>query len=483
MVLKWCSPLKERWILDWQKQLSSEITDITDRFKRPISDRVLSILANHPQTSMLAYKLAPENFRKFLIEKINCSSPITGWQEWEIFKINLNGQEIIILKKRFDTKSKSEYDLQKSAFEILKQANTWVKIPEVFDEFTTDENWYIAMEYINWKTLYTLTWEEIAKSKLIPLIEKTLMLQNKNNIEYSILKSELANGKDLFENDAMTEESIMRICCIMFELQIIDTYPTKTERDPHKPHIKKLPVLENIYKKYLNDVNVFNTEQGNTIQKSLKTALDVLHSEWIYHRDIWGNPRNIMFIREWSYIVPVIIDFWMATKIQKWVQYDYTDNLSGWVYDKDEYILHKIKKLSGESKNSPENSPQDFSKIIWNWEKVGLNITENDIKILSQYKNYWVEKIYQELIEEKWINHGFYIFRNSQNDSFKETSSLKWKKRLFILLSLASTEEKEWLKAKIEQTEYELSDKSKVKKPIITKFFIDLLNQYLKVID
>lgn len=438
-----------------QIEIKGKINDLTHLFQ---SEESLIINDESIDKLKLAIEVAPNNFKMFILEEISKTQPLTNWQEWEIFKINIDKKQYIIAKKRFDMKSKEEFDLHKEAYKISKSSKSGIKVPEVFYEFHDEKNWYIIMEYIEWKTLYTLIWQEIINTKLIPLINKKLLNSNNENNRYKELEKTTINWNIELSDDSKAEKTIMEIAEIMYEIWLIYNYPNTSIKDQNKPHIKKYLELEKLYSKYVDNILVFDEKNWKEIKNNLKQFLDTLHKSWFYHRDIWWNPRNIMFKKNWNNIETYIIDFWMSLKINNSnFDYDYQDQISWWRYDNDNYLITKIAKLTWNKTEKEEKKINEIEteKIILSWKKVWLEITEREVSANLNFKNLNLDNVLSDFISWKDSKYNWFIYLTNKpwNSCFKqkEESTIRWKRKLFILINIIDKEKVEILNTKVNE--------------------------------
>lgn len=400
----------------------------------------------------LAIEISPDNFKNFILEEISQKQPLTNWQEWEIYKIEIENKQYIVAKKRFDNNS-DEASLHKEAFDISKKSSSWVKVPEIFFEFSDWKNEYIIMEYVEWRTLYTMIWEEIINSKLIPLVNRLINkgINEWNNIyrrylsDIEDLKMQYWKWKNIitFDNDYETINWMRSISSILFELWYLDwdfdSYVLIWEWNQ-----RYYKTEQKLLNTFLNKIKIFNEEDKRNIKEKLRLFLDDLHKNWFYHRDLWKNFRNIII--NWTDIA--IIDFWRSIN-NKWINYDYDNGY----YTSDNDIIGNINLTGNKSEDKIESSI-DYLSIISSWKKVWLDINESQINAYSSL-NINLEKVLDDFIE--WKDHSYdwfiYLTNKPWNKDFewKEKSTNKWKIKLFILLSLLSNYKSISLNSKIDE--------------------------------
>lgn len=117
-----------------------------------------------------------EQLQKHILQQIAVSQPYTSGTEGDIYRLEINGKDCIIVKKRFYI-SEKEHIFQKKAYDIAKklseETGNIVAVPELFSHFIDGTNEYIVMEYIQGKTLYALILEQLVTKILLPLLEKS----------------------------------------------------------------------------------------------------------------------------------------------------------------------------------------------------------------------------------------------------------------------------------------------------------------------
>ncbi|MFK7780626.1 MAG: hypothetical protein QM490_05860 [Candidatus Gracilibacteria bacterium] len=419
---------------------------------------------------------SPSAFKNFVLEKLGYIQPLTNGQEGEIYKIEFEGANYIVAKKRFDTSSLSEYEIHNKVFELSMNSGTGVKIPTPLLEFDDGKNGYVIMEYIEGQTLYTMTWQEITNKFIIPQIKKILINNPSQRFSY-FEEGFIKDNKVIFESDTQAEELVMELAEILYELGAVSDNPNISERDPNRPHIKKYPVLEGIYKKYLPKINIFGEDDGIKIQNKLKFFLDEMHSEGIYHRDLGGNPRNIMFTKKGGKYEIHIIDFGMGTILKKGVECNYKDEISGGIYDNDNYVLHKIKSLTGEYKKDVAeiNHEANITEIISNGKKVGLDLKEKHVDFfMSLSANIDLNKVLNDFIAGNDRMYDWFIYMKKNLDSYEEGSSSKGYNKLFVFIQLLSGEEKKKLQEKVNDLLTKGKNTKKYK-------YGNLFNKYLNI--
>jgi tRNA A-37 threonylcarbamoyl transferase component Bud32 len=426
-----------------------------------------------------------EELELFILDYISNHQSITWGQEWEVYIVNIEWKEIILAKKRYDNESKREYNLHKEAYNISKLSQSWVKVPEPIYEFNDWVNWYIVMEYIEWKTLYTKTWEAIINQHLIPYLKKYILHEKQDYMAaecdlHDLSQKYWKDNQITFNNDTQAEEWVIEYIEILYKLRIIDNNPNITTKDINRPHIRKNIALENYYKKHIGNTVVFNTSDWSKFAEQIKLFITDLHDNWMYHRDLWGNPRNIMFTEDEVFI----IDFWKSEIwVWKW-NYSNIDQISWWIYDDDEWIIHKIKWLTWKFKQDSVNinNEQRNRNIIKKWAGLWLSITQNNIKLYeSHIKSINLNKYIDDLVNNKDSSYNWFIYLSEKwaDLEWKKKSNNIWKPKLFILLSLLKKEELLQIINKLE----EIKSTSKSKASRWYKYAVFITNYINRIIE
>lgn len=479
--------LKNNWNIeensDIQNNLQNKIWGIMSDAKNQVLDITHFFLGSKNDIEIdesinkvkLAIEIAPENFKNFILNEISNNQALTNWQEWEIYKIKLENKNYIIAKKRFDNNSQIETELQNYAFKLSKESKSWVKVPEIFYEFSDWNNGYIVMEYIEWKTLYTIIWEEMVNSQLIPLISK-LVDKKVNNWEiiYKKYLGEINEFKKLywnwnkivFNNDYESQSAMRTICWILYDLWYIDwNFDSYTVNKISNE--RYYWVEQKLLNDFLSKIQIFDEDDKEIIVNKIKIFLDDIHKKWFYHRDLWKNFRNIMI--NWTDVT--IIDFWRSVT-NMWPNFDYEK----WHYTKDNDIIANINRTNKDKKEEKNTLNIDYSELIEKWKNLGLNITEKDIILHSNFKNLNIEKVLDDFINLKDNSYDWFIYLSSKvwgkDFDFKNRSTNKWKTKLFILINLLDNDKIESLKNKIDLYSQESSKSKKRRYAELFKSYI-----------
>lgn len=419
-----------------------------------------------------------EYLRKLVLETYKNLTSFTAWQEGEVYVLNfLWFKKLLLLKKRLRPGISNEFDLHKTVYDITKNSTSWVKVPVPIDCFVDWQNELILMEFVNWKTLYNLVWPSIIKNVLFKDIEKNIKSKGDWALasNYKSYKERyLKNWTIDFENDSICEEWVQELLFIMFQSGLIKENPWTVTYDKWK---KSFPVMEKVYKDNFSKANIFDSEeQKNDTIKNIRQFLDEIHKEGFFHRDLWWNPRNIMFEKVWDRYKVTVIDFWKSEKLSPWSKFSDFDQLSWGRYDNDNDIVSLLNSLEIE-KEETNGVTNDISKdIIAKANKVWLELSqdylENHYDFLSK-RNNTIRKFFNELIEWKNKNFWNYIFIKNKLDEFELKSTEKWKKELFIMIHSLSKKEKKEL---LEYLKNYLSESKSSNKYKYAKLFIEYIN-------
>jgi hypothetical protein len=209
--------------------------------------------------------------------------------------------------------------------------------------------------------------------------------------------------------------------------------------------------------------------------KKIKNMLDFMHDKWFYHRDLWWNTRNIMFKEEDGETIPYLIDFWHSITWATWSEV-YESHFDWWSYVDDNYIVTKIRHLSWEKKARQVNeSLNDSKNIIDMWNRNWLDIQKQDIEFCEKMKNVFKPHI---LIDDfiSWNSQRYNWWINFKDKTDEQINANKeWKKRLFILISILSPEDKEKLSSKINEI-LETNPRKNTKKYYYANLFWEYIN-------
>jgi len=338
----------------------------------------LEKLTTKPETAMgrFMFEYGIEQMQKHILQKVGSSEPYTSGTEGDIYRIEIKGKEYIIVKKRYHI-SQKEHVFQKKAYKIAsklsKQDGNIVSVPELFNHFVDGSNEYIVMEYVHGKTLYTLILEQLITKILLPLIEKT----EKNSIDqatfirleefltrYELQTKQFAlnlnstsessfysrfeeSSRIHFPNDTDAELGTLEFYNLLYDAGLIQENPNQKDGKTGAN-----PFLIKEYKKYFSELSLFQESESKEIRKQLRVFLQTLHENQLYHRDLGGNPRNIMFGENGKIYV---IDFGKGVEVSgasSSADEIYHDTLHNGTYDDDLSILTMISTLTESSELS-----------------------------------------------------------------------------------------------------------------------------------
>lgn len=286
---------------------------------------------------VLKEDISPSELGNFVLnqieEKILNNQIEHIWQgtEWIIYKVIIDipwwqKQIILAMKNRFDDNIKNESTMHERFSNISKNKEYWVRVPKIFGSKEINGENYLLMEFINGKTLFNLKLEKIAEEiykkfeNKYPEFWKWMKSINKNIDNNNINKCHMFN----FETDQMARDELFKIISFLNDQQ--DLFITKRTWIKWITFLDKKAFDDILWKIYYDeeiDKTIFDLKRWRDIQDKLKNFFYASHKEWLFHRDIWGNPANLMFEQDWDTIVPVVIDFGKSK------QYDWTS--------KDEY--------------------------------------------------------------------------------------------------------------------------------------------------
>ncbi len=345
-------------------------------------------------------------------------SEFAFWSEAKIYKMHIpwKKEDVLIIKRKYKWTSTEEFDIHNLVknleFSSKKDwINTNVHIPALFHHFNKNGEEYILMEYIKWKTLYLMIIEAILSQETIEYWEKIKDINRKKEfyyIYYSLFKNKKLWDLDLndfyklniweikellsdgnwflkeieIESDLHWEKILKYLYLILKEEGIINI-DIDSQMDLWWLKINKF-LFDLINRKDFSNLSIFTNSQALYLSKNINSFLSYMHKNWIYHRDLWSNTRNIILQKQedWLY-KPTIIDFWKSKVFDSMV-----DNIEAYIeenvdwsftrYVNDEMIVIKyIEKLSWEKK--------EWYKLIDKQKEIILN------DLLEIWKKYWVK--------------------------------------------------------------------------------------------
>lgn len=351
---------------------------------------LISILQESDNLKKEAEKIIEEftqKLKEFILSKINSTSPFTKGKEGEIYKIHISlynitrnilssiksrlgediyqqnkknikkilqdkvfpelhsiyNKDIIVTKKRFDGNIWHELEIHRKAFETVTHSENTAHIPQVFPELCTKDS--LVMEYIPGKTLYCMILEKIIlyysqlKSKwfdqnaFLEIFPDTIKSKDEKWYTFS------------FSDDTQAEKYFSKaIRYILTETQ----YKGDRLFFENTNQIEKIIMQEYEHLLKNQKVQIFDKETLKILEEKIKNTLTLLHDNNIYHRDLWENPRNIMFTKADNTYEPRIIDFWVSV-IDKSNNNPYEGiSTADWIptaYAKDEKIIGILKQI------------------------------------------------------------------------------------------------------------------------------------------
>lgn len=414
---------------------------------------------------------------------------ITSGSEWEIYTMNIPWKwEVVVIKKIYESLSENniEFDNHYKFKELekaltIKWDNNIVKIPTPIHHFYDGKSEYIVMEHIPWKSLYTMILEKMVEEDVLKYlkhlkreedkkdflfmiylyIEWEMSLQEFKNLSYSEIL-DLITDEDWyikrvsFSNDTIAESGIIDLYSMLYEFGVISEQPSKSEIDESWNWVN--PFLD----KKLKDITwwkglwVFAEKTRYRLIKWVEHFIENMHKNWLYHRDLWWNPRNIMFVeKRRNFYTPYIIDFWKAvdTWVDNWWD-PYDDQLNWWRYINDENIIIFMNNLSS-------------------WEKIKIIDRERD-NILDKLYSIW-EKIRNEFAYsfnfDTYINESQLIALSSKNTVYYNS-----------LISILKTGYVRWYKLNLWKN-WDIKDNSIVLSEILVLMFYVKDENFYKIPD
>ena len=237
-----------------------------------------------------------ENIKKQVKEKIETWDVVemTRWEEGVIYKIKINifwmEQYFIATKDRFDGNVDHESEMLEQANDIVlsHDPSTRARVPDFFWEISVNGTPYLVMEFIDWKTVEGLQLEVLAKY----IVDKLSTLENMPILENYYNE----NSEFVFDFDDIDARS--RVIALLDIAQMNGLFSNTS-----------LNVLLESF-----PFNFFTVQEAKEINAKIKKTLDIFHENHFYHRDLWGNPRNLMIKKvvgkDGKYVwIPYIIDF------------------------------------------------------------------------------------------------------------------------------------------------------------------------------
>lgn len=223
------------------------------------------------------HTLGMKQLQKSILQRIKNSEPYTSGTEGDIYRLEIDGKNYIIVKKRYHV-SQKEHVFQEKAYkiahELSEKSGNMVAVPEVFSHFVDDSSEYIVMEYVQGKTLYVVILEQMITKIILPLMEKS-GTKPLNSIYLARLQELLAHynlqGKQMnidfsssfysrfeqssrvhFLNDTEAELGTIELYNLLYEMGIIDENPNQKDEK-----MGSNPFLTKEYKKHFSELGIF----------------------------------------------------------------------------------------------------------------------------------------------------------------------------------------------------------------------------------
>ena len=357
-----------------------------------------------------------------------------SWTEAKIYKMHIpwKQEDVLVVKRKYKWTSLEEFDIHSKAKEIeflLKQKwiDNNVHIPALFHHFNKDGEEYILMEYIKWKTLYLMIIESILKNETIKYWEKIKDIESQKDfyhIFYTMLKNQklwdltredfdkldIKDIKKILWNDEWyleeldietdeDGENILKYLYWLLKEQWVLNINIDSIKDMWWLKINKF-LFDIVNREDFKWLWFLSTTQALFLSKNLWQFLREMHDNWLYHRDIWNNTRNIILTQSenWLYI-PTIIDFWKSVIVDKnlsdnEVYIEENADSTSTRYANDEMIINRyIDKLSTVDEKPyrlvDKQKENSLEKLMLIWEKywVFTEDLKSAFNFISWYKN------------------------------------------------------------------------------------------------
>ena len=387
--------------------------------------------------------------RKQVLSQIADTTPVTRGQEWEIYYIDLNGMMVVVAKKRPGSSKDNEESMHQLAYDVSRESISGIKVPYLIDSFNqkNDEDnidGYLVMERVNGKTLYCMTLEKIAEQ---------FLLRDLPNFETIFSYLINRDGNIHFENDSHAEDQVNLILLELCKQGIINENPWMYYFDGWR---KVYPAIEGIYKKYLSKIELFTDVQKYQIRSKIRLFIEDLQKISLHHRDLSGNPRNIMFQQtENLEYTPYIID-WGKASIWD-VDTIYYDELYGGNYDKDMDMPTKIQYIGSEikDKNTTRLSLRELASINNSYTHTlgGKSASHLDRKLhVNKWdfqRIWWLIGLFETLLTKQEKSKNWYLHLRNMTAN-KQLENEKAYEKIFFFLWIASEDERNNLKERIE---------------------------------
>ncbi|MCX6824341.1 MAG: hypothetical protein NT085_04395 [candidate division SR1 bacterium] len=299
------------------KQKTSSTTNLSSKMKKNLheiigQDDIIFSLGE------AIYNQAKEKIENNQIEYV--SEGMEGVvYKMEIELSNKEKKIFLAVKRRFDDKIKEEMKMQNDFYDVAKKSTTGTKVPNILGKIETTTGKYFLMEYIDGKTLFNLKIEKIAGYFYQKFKDKYPdFFQKLKGINKDIDRTNINKAHDFdFKNDAEAREEMLKITNFLNDQneQIIQKYTgvkgvAYLEKKTYEATMKKMYYDQELYG------DIFNQKAGWKLQQQIKDFLIECHEAKLFHRDLGGNPGNIMFMQGKDGIIPVIIDFGKSIKYE-----------------------------------------------------------------------------------------------------------------------------------------------------------------------
>lgn len=354
--------------------------------------------------------------------------------EAKIYKMHIPWQkeDVLVVKRKYKWTSLDEFDVHNKAKEIefllkQEQVDNNVHVPALFYHFNKEGEEYILMEYIKWKTLYLMIIESILKNETIKYWEKIKDVEAQKDfyyIFYTMLKDKKLwdltredfyklSTRDIkkilwnnewylkeidIENDESWENILKYIYWLLNDEWVLNIN-IESIMDMWWLSVNKF-LFDIVNRENFKWIWFLSTTQALFLSKNLSQFIREMHNNWLYHRDIWSNTRNIILTKseDWLYI-PTIIDFWKSIIVDKnsdnrEVYFEENPDNTVTRYANDDMIVNNyIDKLSTIDANTYKLIDNQKEKSLENlmviWEKywVSKEDMKNAFNFISWYKN------------------------------------------------------------------------------------------------
>lgn len=447
-------------------QINTEIRDQVEVLLTNLSPAQKAAVIGHVLSEEEENTIFIRVLREKVLDHIGTHTPFTHGQEWEVYKIHIDGSTYLIAKKRFDNNCMHEVAMQQKAYDISKTSLSWVRVPRIVDNFRNGKDEYIVMEYVPGKTLYCLIFEKIVEQSL---------LQHFSLQEVQDYIS--PDGSVHFEDD---EDAKNKTNELLNKLYIAG----KSKENPQSFVIDKNGnkrfLIEQVFNDHITKIQIFNEQEKKQIQSQLHKFIGDMHTQWLHHRDVWANTRNIMFVpNPQGWYILYLIDFGRAQIGVNEVVY--RDELNDVSYASDMAIITLIKNIGSEYKQR-EVLPFDIQTIEKHYESIfhrSPSYIERHILGKQQtFRKMWgFAGLFATLMEKnsRTRNWHLHFWKELSSEQRKDINNLR--ENLFFFLLSSSSEDREILEREIEQWKSQSKWSRAYKIAIYLENFRDEYNQ------